>query len=113
MAASSSPNFKEARRNPEFWGRMVETAVGGALVNGAAGTDIKVHYWAGRNREVDFILSRGQQLTAIEVKSGFQKASLPGMETFGKEFPVSRKFLIGAHGLPLEDFFNQALQTLL
>ena len=113
MSASSSLNFQEARRNPEFWGRLVETAVGGTLVNGTAGTDIKVYYWAGRNREVDFVLSRGKQLTAIEVKSGFQKASLPGVDIFAKEFPVSKKLLIGAHGLPLEDFFNQSPQSLL
>jgi predicted AAA+ superfamily ATPase len=113
MAASSSLNFQEARRNPEFWGRMVETAVGGALLNGTAGTDIKVYYWTGRNREVDFVLARGKQLTAIEVKSGFQKASLSGIDIFSREFPVSKKLLIGAHGLPLEKFFIQSPQSLL
>jgi len=56
---------------------------------------------------------RGKQLTVIEVKSGFQKASLSGVELFAKEFPVSKKLLIGAHVLPLENFFNQSPQSLL
>jgi hypothetical protein len=47
------------------------------------------------------------------VKSGFQKPSLPGVDIFAKEFPVSKKLLIGAHSLALEDFFNQSPQSLL
>jgi len=113
MTASSPHNFQEARKSPDFWGRVVESAVGGALVNGTAGTDIKVYYWAGRNREVDFLLSRGRKLTAIEVKSGGQKTSLPGMDAFSKEFIVSKKFLIGAQGIPLEDFFGLNPQSLI
>ncbi|SPD74713.1 conserved hypothetical protein [uncultured Desulfobacterium sp.] len=113
LTASSPLNFHEARRNPEFWGRIVESAVGSALVNGTEGTDIKVYYWAGRNREVDFVLSRGKQLTAIEVKSGAQKTTLPGMDYFSKEFTVSRKLLIGAQGMPLADFFNLNPQALM
>lgn len=113
MTASSPLNFQEARRNPEFWGRIIESAVGGALVNGTAGSDIKVYYWASRNREVDFVLSRGKQLTIIEVKSGGHKTSLPGIDSFSKEFTVSKKFLIGAQGMPLEDFFELSPQSLM
>ncbi len=113
MTASSTLNFQEARRNPDFWGRIVETAIGGALVNGTTGTDIKVYYWAGRNREVDFVLSRGKQLTVIEVKSGGQKTSLPGIDAFSKEYHVSKKLLIGAQGLSFEDFFSLSPQSLM
>jgi uncharacterized protein len=113
MTSSSSFNFQEARKTSDFWGRIVESAVGGALINGTAGTDIKVYYWAGRNREVDFILSQGKRLTAIEVKSGGQKTSLPGIDAFAKEFAVSKKFLIGAQGMTLEDFFVLNPQSLI
>ena len=105
-AGAPACGFQEARRNPEFWGRIVESAVGATLINGASGTDITVHYWAGRNREVDFVLCRGKQLIAIEVKSGGRKASLPGIEAFSKEFSVSKKLLIGAQGMPLGDFLE-------
>jgi uncharacterized protein len=113
MTASAPHNFQEARKMPDFWGRIVESAVGGALINGTAGTDIKVHYWAGRNREVDFVLSRGKHITAIEVKSGRHKTSLPGMEAFSKEFTVMKKFLIGAQGMTFEDFFELNPQSLI
>lgn len=113
MTASLPLSFQEARQNQEIWGRIVESAVGGALVNGTAGTDIKVYYWAGRNREVDFVLSRGKQLTAIEVKSGGQRTSLPGIDYFSKEFTVTKKLLIGAQGIPLEDFFKLNPQSLM
>lgn len=113
MTASSHLDFQQARRNHEFWGRIVESAVGGALVNGTTGTDIKVYYWAGRNREVDFVLCRGKRLTAIEVKSGGQKTSLPGIESFSKEFKVSKKLLVGAQGMPFEDFFEFSPQSLI
>jgi uncharacterized protein len=113
MTSSSHYSFQEARKNHDFWGRIVESSVGGALVNRTAGTDIKVYYWAGRNREVDFVLSQGNSLTAIEVKSGAQKTSAPGIDTFSRGFPVSRKFLIGAQGMPLEEFFDLDPQSLM
>jgi hypothetical protein len=62
-------------------------------------------YWAGRNREVDFVLSRGQEVVAIEVKSGRRKLALPGIKAFSKEFNVKRNLLVGQKGIPLEQFF--------
>jgi len=104
MTAGAGLTFPEARRDTEFWGRLVETAVGAALVNGCLGTGIEVHYWASRNREVDFVLRRGRRVTAIEVKSGRRPTSLPGIEAFCQEFRVQRKLLVGAQGMPLEEF---------
>lgn len=104
MTASSGVTFEEARQDPEFWGRLVESAIGAALVSGSLGTDVEVFYWSSRNREVDFVLRRGKHLAAIEVKSGRGRASLPGMEAFCREFRVGRKLLVGAQGFPLEEF---------
>ena len=73
-------------------------------MNGIRGESIELFYWSSRNREVDFILSRGETLVAIEVKSGCRKASLPGIEAFSKEFPVKKKLLVGAQGIPIADF---------
>jgi hypothetical protein len=47
------------------------------------------------------------------VKSGGQKTNLPGIDYFAKEFPVTKKLLIGAQGLPLKDFFDLSLQSLI
>ena len=59
MSAQSGRSFVEARRDPELWGRLVESAVGAHLVNSAMGTGIQVEYWRDRGAEVDFVVSRG------------------------------------------------------
>ncbi|RMG02080.1 MAG: ATP-binding protein [Nitrospirae bacterium] len=104
MTGLSDLTFEEAMGKPEYRGRLVESAIGAALVNGIAGTNIKLFYWSSRNREVDFVLKRGGILTAIEVKSGRKKGTLPGMEAFSKEFRVNRKLLVGGGGIEIEEF---------
>jgi hypothetical protein len=104
MTAPSGLTFAEARKNPEYWGRLVESAVGATLANGIQGSPAELFYWLGRNREVDFVLRRGTSLVAIEVKSGRKKTSLPGMEFFSKSFLTKRKLMVGPQGIPLEDF---------
>jgi predicted AAA+ superfamily ATPase len=78
--------------------------VGATLANGLRGKPGDLFYWSGRNREVDFVLCRGKQIIAIEVKSGRKKTALPGIEAFSKEFDVKRKLLVGAQGIKLEEF---------
>ena len=104
MTAPSGLTFDEARNNPEYWGRLVESAVGATLANGLRGSPAELFYWLERNREVDFVLRRGATLVAIEVKSGRKKTCLPGMELFSKSFLPKRKLLVGSQGIPLEDF---------
>ncbi|MCX5905872.1 MAG: DUF4143 domain-containing protein, partial [Deltaproteobacteria bacterium] len=96
--------FDEARKDREFWGRMVESAVGAHLLNSAAGTGVELFYWRERGREVDFILRSGKTVVAIEVKSGSRKEGLPGMYAFEKAFQPQRKLLAGGDGIPLEKF---------
>lgn len=104
MTAPSQLTLGEAKSDSEHWGRLVESAVGATLANGLKGTQAKLFYWSSRNREVDFVLQRGDNLIAIEVKSGLQKTSLPGIDAFSKEFRVKRKLLVGAQGIPLQEF---------
>jgi hypothetical protein len=104
ISSQSLLSFEDAKQDKDFWGRLVESSIGASLMNGIKGEDIKLFYWSSRNREVDFVLSRGETLAAIEVKSGRRKVALPGMDTFSKEFTVKRKLLIGAQGIPIEDF---------
>ena len=105
MTALSSASFETIRKDGEAWGRWVETAVGAALFNGISGKGISLFYWQGKNREVDFVLSRGKDIVAIEVKSGRKKDNLPGMEAFAKEFKVKHKLLVGGQGMQLDTFF--------
>ena len=106
MSAMSHLSYDEARRNSEYWGRIIETAVGATLVNGVMGRDIHVYYWAAGNLEVDYVLQRGKDVVAIEVKSGRLKTTLSGMTAFSKAVRVKKALLVGAQGIPLEDFLE-------
>ncbi|MCD6486824.1 MAG: ATP-binding protein [Syntrophobacterales bacterium] len=104
MTAPSRLALDEAKSDSQYWGRLVESAVGATLVNGLKSTQSELFYWSSRNREVDFVLRRGDNLVAIEVKSGLRKTSLPGIEAFSREFSVKRKLLVGAQGISLREF---------
>ncbi len=104
MSASDPNKMAEAKQEPDHWGRLVESAVGSSLANGIIGKNIELFYWSSRNREVDFVMSRKNELVAIEVKSGRNKGSFPGIEAFSKEFRVKRKLLVGPQGISLNDF---------
>ncbi len=111
MTTPAHLSLAQARQDTDFWGRLVESAVGASLANTIKGKDRRLFYWAGRSREVDFVLARGDDLVAIEVKSGRRKTSLPGIEAFSREFPVKRKLLVGSQGIPLEEFLLAPPET--
>lgn len=104
MTAVWGHSLKVARADHDFWGRLVETAVGAHLVNGLAGTGAEVYYWRERGREVDYVVARGQEMVAFEVTSGRRKDSLPGLQAFTRTFGSHRCFLVGGQGIPLEQF---------
>ncbi|MGI8426532.1 MAG: DUF4143 domain-containing protein [Actinomycetota bacterium] len=106
VSASCRWSFHESRKDLQFWGRLLETAVGAHLANGL-GADSELLYWRDRNKEVDYVVRCRGQVTAIEVKSSRQKQSLPGLTTFEKTFGPHRKLLVGGQGVPLEQFFSK------
>ena len=112
MSASGSTKMKEAKQEPDQWGRWVESTVGSSLANAIIGKNIDLFYWSSPNREVDFVLSRKNELVAIEVKSGRNKGTFPGVEAFAKEFRVKRKLLVGPQGISLAEFLHTAPEEL-
>ena len=69
-----------------------------------------IHYWApaqAARTEVDFLLRRGRELLAIEVKaaSRFQKDMLTGLRAIGDLRGVVRRLLVytGNRSLTLDD----------
>ncbi|MBP7866969.1 MAG: hypothetical protein KA419_13590 [Acidobacteria bacterium] len=56
------------------------------------------------DREVDFVLRRGKDRMAIEVKIGRYRGELTGMQAFARCFNPSRSVRVGEGGLPLEEF---------
>lgn len=105
VTAIAGRTFDEDRADAERWGRLVETAVGAHLV-AARDPRSEVLYWRDRNREVDFVIQRGSDLTAIEVKSGRRRDGMPGMSAFEAAHGPARKLLIGGDGTPLEAFLS-------
>ena len=106
MSAFSHHSFKDVRADHEFWGRLVESAIGAHLLNGILGSDMELYYWAGLNREVDYVLVRGKEILAIEVKSSYKKTSLPGIEMFSRKYKIKKPLLVGAQGIPIEKFLS-------
>lgn len=107
IGAQSGMTLAEARADPAFWGRIVESAAGAHLANAAAAGECELFYWRDRNREVDFVVRAGRTVTAIEVKSGRSRDTLPGMEAFSAAFKPKRKLLVGGDGIALEEFLSQ------
>jgi hypothetical protein len=104
LSALSGYTFDEARADHEFWGRLTESAVGAHLANAAAAGVCELFYWRDRNREVDFVVRAGRQLTAIEVKTGRKRETPAGIAAFAAAFRPSRKLLVGGDGISVEDF---------
>jgi uncharacterized protein len=102
MSAQSGRSFREARAELDWWGRLVESAVGAHLLNSRTET----LYWRDRNREVDFVARDGAKLAAIEVGSGARKGALPGISEFRSRYPSARPLLVGAQGIPVEEFLS-------
>ncbi|MBI5432261.1 MAG: ATP-binding protein [Planctomycetes bacterium] len=111
MTAESGLSPAETRDDPEFRGRLVESAVGAHLANAAAGGTCEVYYWREQNREVDFVLRAGKTLVAIEVKSGRARDARPGLAAFSEAFGPKRTLLVGGDGIPLDEFLLRPVEA--
>ncbi len=109
MSVHSGYTFAQARADRTFRGRLVETAAGAHLIN-TGGTDCRVHYWRDRNREVDFVLERGRELAAFEVKSGKRRGNVGGLDAFAKSFPAVTTHVVGKGGTPIAEFLLKPAQ---
>jgi uncharacterized protein len=107
MSAQSGYALAEAQADPEYWGRLVESAVGSHLANAAAAGACELFYWRDRGMEVDFIVRAGRVLTAIEVKSGRAQDARSGLAAFADAFKPQRKLLVGGDGIALDAFLSR------
>lgn len=88
------------------WGHLVETAVGSMLLHRSLEEDFGVFWWREGNNEVDFVLQKGESITAIEVKSG-KMGALKGMEAFLKKYPQAHRIIVGSPEVSLEAFLRE------
>jgi predicted AAA+ superfamily ATPase len=107
MTAQSGFTLQDARKHADFWGRLVESAVGANLANAAAAGECEVFYWRERGREVDFIVRSGRTVTAIEVKSGRARDARAGLAEFAAAFKPARQLLVGGDGIALDAFLSR------
>lgn len=111
LSAVSNKNFDEAKASPDIWGRFVESCVGTHLINNADICGCKLSYWRDGNDEVDFVLSNGDKLCAIEVKSGLRITN-KGMSVFKSKYPDAKIYVVSANEesnsgtLQLKDFLK-------
>jgi hypothetical protein len=104
--AQSNRSFDESIADSSWWGRLVENAVGGNLINNLSPSDYSITYWRQGDKEVDYVISRGTQFYGIEVKSG-RVGRVSGMEAFRSRYPEARVLVVGGNGIPLHDFFSR------
>ena len=107
MTAQAGLTPAEARADREFRGGLVESAVGAHLANAAAAGECELFYWRDRNQEVDFVVKKGRNLTAVEVKSGRSRDAQPGLAAFRDAFKPKRSLLVGGDGLAIEEFLSR------
>ena len=69
MTAMLPYGFDELRARHDLWGRLFESAAGAHLMPGCRRKNIPLRYWNVGNKEVDFVLRKGDRIAALEVKS--------------------------------------------
>lgn len=95
-------------KDSELRGHLVESAVGAYLLHRSKKEGFGVHWWRENNNEVDFVLTQGDKLAALEVKSGRVKA-LGGLDAFFEAFPRTRTIVIGSSETTLDDFLRDKI----
>jgi len=103
ISALSGYDFAAARADRSHWGRLVESAVGAHLCN-TAYDNCRVQYWRESPDEVDFIVSDGDRLLAIEVKSGATAMTPRGLGVFTGKYRHARQLVVGTGGIALPEF---------
>ncbi|WP_298268808.1 ATP-binding protein [Geobacter sp.] len=103
--ALSTKSFADSLGDTIWWGRLVENAVGAYLCN-LNSVEYMVTYWRDGDHEVDFVVTRGRDVWAIEVKSG-RSGKSSGLARFRSRYPDARPLLVGGQGIPLPEFFGR------
>ena len=119
LTAYKGRDFVSDRTDTKAWGRWVESAVGAHLLSMADELGYEVYYWREpsrnkdeKDKEVDFIIDNGGEVTAIEVKSG-RRGMNAGLPDFVEAFKPKRSFVVGTGGVSLEDFLGCEIETIL
>ena len=105
ISALAGYTYAEAAGDRSYWGRLVESAVGAHLIN-TASEDCEIQYWRESPHEVDFVVSKGRKILAIEVKSGAKFATPKGLAVYAGKFKEARTMIVGEGGVSLAEFLS-------
>jgi predicted AAA+ superfamily ATPase len=100
LPAKSGVSLADARRDRQFWGRVVESAVSGHLANAAAACICELFYWRERSHEVDFVVSAGKAVT------GF----VPRPRGVRGRVPTRGSYSSGGDGIAVEEFLERPVE---
>ncbi len=70
----------------EYYGFLFESIIGAHL---SFIPNTKLYYWREGNFEVDYVIEKEKNITAIEIKSGFKKSGA-GLKEFSKCYPKAQ-----------------------
>ena len=106
LVTACNPRALAMKNTDAAWrGRLVENAVGAALLQEYTSSTTDLYYWRDGMLEADFVLANGPELFGIEVKSG-RPDKKSGLAAFKKKYPKANPLIIGSSGIPLENFFE-------
>jgi predicted AAA+ superfamily ATPase len=111
--ASFPQKFNEIKKNDSRWGRLVENAVGAALVNNNPGKTVEIFYWRDRDHEIDFVLRQGEKVLGIEVKTAGRQSS-KGRGPFLKKFTAHEVITtaVGGGDIPVEALVSMSAEEI-
>jgi hypothetical protein len=107
VSATARTTLPHARADHEFWGRLVQTAVGAHLW--AHADPDELGWWRDGNNEVDWVVRPGKLLRtrdapiAIDVRTGHARGT-PGSVAFTHTHRGARSLVVGTGGIDLEAF---------
>ncbi len=104
--AQMNQTYDEVKSTPQSWGWLVESAIGAYLYNTCKYGNINIYYWRNKDKEIDFLLEKGGQLIAIEVKSSQRIKKMPGLDYFTKSFKNVKPILVGKSGISIGEFLK-------
>lgn len=94
MTALSEKGREGLLGEPDLRGCIVESAVGARLLARSGEEGFDLFWWREGNDEVDFVVERGESVSAIEVKGG-NEAGQSGMAKFLSEHPTAKRLVVG------------------
>jgi predicted AAA+ superfamily ATPase len=109
LGALTDVSFEQSQTDKKRWGRMVESAIGAHLIAHAK-DDLEIHYWNESNAEVDFVIQKGSQYIALEVKLSHDKVT--GLGQFAKQFKPHKVYQLSDVGLTWQQLLTMDPRTL-